>query len=204
MAAAPAPTRLFIGGEFVDAAEGATFAVRNPHDDGHLADVAEARAEDVDRAVAAARSAFPAWSTAAAAERGRLLLRLADAVEANAEELARLESTDTGHPIRDSSRLDVPRTAATFRYFGGMADKYEGTVVPVERGFLNYVLRQPVGVVGQIVPWNFPLMFCSWKLGPALAAGNTVVLKPAELTPLSSLRIAELIAEVGFPPTMSH
>jgi aldehyde dehydrogenase (NAD+) len=200
MAAAPAPTRLFIGGEFVDAAEGATFAVRNPHDDGHLADVAEARAEDVDRAVAAARSAFPAWSTAAAAERGRLLLRLADAVEANAEELARLESTDTGHPIRDSSRLDVPRTAATFRYFGGMADKYEGTVVPVERGFLNYVLRQPVGVVGQIVPWNFPLMFCSWKLGPALAAGNTVVLKPAELTPLSSLRIAELIAEVGFPP----
>jgi aldehyde dehydrogenase (NAD+) len=121
-------------------------------------------------------------------------------VEANAEELARLESTDTGHPIRDSSRLDVPRTAATFRYFGGMADKYEGTVVPVERGFLNYVLRQPVGVVGQIVPWNFPLMFCSWKLGPALAAGNTVVLKPAELTPLSSLRIAELIAEVGFPP----
>jgi acyl-CoA reductase-like NAD-dependent aldehyde dehydrogenase len=200
MAAAPAPTRLFIGGEFIDAAEGATFAVRNPHDDGHLADVAEARAEDVDRAVAAARSAFPAWSTAAAAERGRLLLRLADAVEANAEELARLESTDTGHPIRDSSRLDVPRTAATFRYFGGMADKYEGTVVPVERGFLNYVLRQPVGVVGQIVPWNFPLMFCSWKLGPALAAGNTVVLKPAELTPLSSLRIAELIAEVGFPP----
>jgi aldehyde dehydrogenase (NAD+) len=199
MAAAPAPTRLFIGGEFVDAAEGATFAVRNPHDDGHLADVAEARAEDVDRAVAAARSAFPAWSAAAAAERGRLLLRLADAVEANAEELARLESTDTGHPIRDSSRLDVPRTAATFRYFGGMADKYEGTVVPVERGFLNYVLRQPVGVVGQIVPWNFPLMFCSWKLGPALAAGNTVVLKPAELTPLSSLRIAELIAEVGFP-----
>jgi aldehyde dehydrogenase (NAD+) len=200
MAAAPAPTRLFIGGEFVDAAEGATFVVRNPHDDGHLADVAEARAEDVDRAVAAARSAFPAWSATAAAERGRLLLRLADAVEANAEELARLESTDTGHPIRDSSRLDVPRTAATFRYFGGMADKYEGTVVPVERGFLNYVLRQPVGVVGQIVPWNFPLMFCSWKLGPALAAGNTVVLKPAELTPLSSLRIAELIAEVGFPP----
>jgi aldehyde dehydrogenase (NAD+) len=200
MAAAPAPTRLFIGGEFVDAAEGATFAVRNPHDDGVLADVAEARAEDVDRAVAAARSAFPAWSATAAAERGRLLLRLADAVEANAEELARLESSDTGHPIRDSGRLDVPRTAATFRYFGGMADKYEGTVVPVERGFLNYVLRQPVGVVGQIVPWNFPLMFCSWKLGPALAAGNTVVLKPAELTPLSSLRIAELIAEVGFPP----
>ena len=200
MAEVAAPTRLFIGGELVDAADGATFAVANPHDGSHLADVAEARAEDVDRAVAAARSAFPAWSATAAAERGRLLLRLADAIEANAAELARLESTDTGHPIRDSTRLDVPRTAATFRYFGGMADKFEGTVVPVEPGFLNYVLRQPVGVVGQIVPWNFPLMFCSWKLGPALAAGNTVVLKPAELTPLSSLRVAELMAEVGFPP----
>jgi aldehyde dehydrogenase (NAD+) len=94
----------------------------------------------------------------------------------------------------------VPRTAATFRYFGGMADKLEGSVIPVERGFLNYVVREPVGVVGQIVPWNFPLMFCSWKMGPALAAGNTVVMKPAELTPLSSLRVAELMAEVGFPP----
>jgi len=107
---------------------------------------------------------------------------------------------DTGHPLRDSSRLDVPRTATTFRYFGGMADKVQGTVIPVERGFLNYVVRAPVGVVGHIVPWNFPLMFTSWKMGPALAAGNTLVFKPAELTPLSSLRLAELIAEVGFPP----
>src|SRR5919202_2191919 len=107
---------------------------------------------------------------------------------------------DTGHPIAHSRLLDVPRTATTFRYFGGMADKYEGTVVPVETGFLNYVVREPVGVVGQIVPWNFPLMFTSWKMGPALAAGNTVVLKPAELTPLTTLRVAELMAEVGFPP----
>jgi acyl-CoA reductase-like NAD-dependent aldehyde dehydrogenase len=102
--------------------------------------------------------------------------------------------------LRDTAGLDVPRTAATFRYFGGMADKVEGAVIPVERGFLNYVEREPLGVVGAIVPWNFPLMFCSWKLGPALATGNTTVLKPAELTPLSSLRLAELIAEVGFPP----
>jgi aldehyde dehydrogenase (NAD+) len=150
--------------------------------------------------VAAAQKSFPAWSRMPAAERGRLLLKLADRIEDKAEELAQLESLDTGHPIRDTRMLDVPRTAVTFRYFGGMADKLEGTVVPVEKGFLNYVLREPVGVVGQIVPWNFPLMFCSWKMGPALAAGNCVVMKPAELTPLSALRIAELMAEVGFPP----
>src|SRR5690606_27937427 len=140
---------------------------------------------DVDRAVAAARAAFPAWSRMAGHERGRLLLRLAGAIEAHADELARLEAIDTGHPIRDCRNLDVPRTALCFRYFGGMADKLEGAVVPVDAGFLNYVEREPIGVVGQIVPWNFPLMFTSWKMGPALAAGNCVVLKPAELTPLS-------------------
>jgi len=192
--------RLFIGGEFVDAVDGATFEVFSPHDGSKLADVAEAKGADVDRAVEAAGSAFPAWSATAAAERGRLLLKLADTIEIHADELARLESTDTGHPIRDSTRLDVPRTVATFRYFGGMADKVHGSVVPVEPGFLNYVLRRPMGVVGQIVPWNFPLMFTSWNMGPALAAGNTIVYKPAELTPLSSLRVAELMAEVGFPP----
>jgi betaine-aldehyde dehydrogenase len=193
-------TRLFVNGEFIDALDGRTTPVFNPHDGSLLAEVAQAGVADVDRAVSAAQAAFPEWSATPAAERGRLLLRLADAVDANADELARLETLDTGHPIRDSRTLDAPRTAATFRYFGGMADKYEGSIVPVERGFLNYVLRQPVGVVGQIVPWNFPLMFTSWKLGPALAAGNTVVLKPAELTPLTSLRVAELIAASGFPP----
>jgi aldehyde dehydrogenase (NAD+) len=193
-------TRLFINGGFVDSAAGGTIEILNPHDCSVLAEVAEARAEDVDRAVAAAEQAFPGWAATPAAERGRLLLRLADAIEGDSEGLARLETLDTGHPIRDTTRLDVPRTAATFRYFGGIADKVQGSVVPVELGFLNYVLREPVGVVGQIVPWNFPLMFCSWKLGPALAAGNTVVLKPAELTPLSTLRLAELVAEVGFPP----
>jgi len=184
----------------VDGVGQATFDVLNPHDLSKLVDVAEARPADVDRAVDAAAAAFPAWCRTAASERGRLLLRLADAIEANAAELARLESLDTGHPIAHSTLLDVPRTAATFRYFGGMADKYEGAVIPVETGFLNYVVRKPVGVVGQIVPWNFPLMFTSWKMGPALAAGNTVVLKPAELTPLTTLRVAELMAEAGFPP----
>ncbi len=192
--------RLFIGGQFVPAADGAEFDTLNPHDGSVLASVAQAGPEDVDRAVSAAAEAFPAWSRLQASARGRLLLRLADRIEHEAPELARLESLDTGHPIRDSRALDVPRTAATFRYFGGMADKIEGSVVPVEPGFLNYVLRRPVGVVGEIVPWNFPLMFCSWKMAPALAAGNTVVLKPAELTPLSSLRVAELMTEVGFPP----
>jgi acyl-CoA reductase-like NAD-dependent aldehyde dehydrogenase len=162
--------------------------------------VSEAGPADVDLAVDAAQAAFPAWRSLAAAQRGRLLGKLADAIEENGDELARLESQDTGHPIRDTVGLDVPRTAATFRYFAGMADKYQGSVVPVDAGFLNYVLREPIGVVGQIVPWNFPLMFTSWKLGPALAAGNTVVMKPAELTPLSSLKIGELITKVGFPP----
>ncbi|HUY19885.1 MAG TPA: aldehyde dehydrogenase family protein [Candidatus Binataceae bacterium] len=192
-------TKLFIDGEFVEAADRATIEVLNPHDNSHLAAVAEAKPADIDRAVEAATKAFPGWSSTAASERGRLLLKLADAIEAHAEELAQVEALDTGHPIRDARGLDVSRTAATFRYFGGMADKHEGFIVPVDAGFLNYVTREPVGVVGQIVPWNFPLMFTSWKMGPALAAGNTVVMKPAELTPLSSLKIAELMAAVGFP-----
>ncbi|MFL5292970.1 MAG: aldehyde dehydrogenase family protein [Myxococcales bacterium] len=191
--------KLFIGGRFVPAADGATLPSLNPHDCSPLADVAMAGKADVDEAVEAARKAFPAWSRTSAAERGRLLYRLADRIEQAADELARLETLDTGHPIRDTRNLDVPRTVATFRYFGGMADKVEGSVVPVEPGFLNYVLREPLGVVGQVVPWNFPLMFTSWKMGPALAAGNCVVLKPAEITPLATLRIAELMAEVGFP-----
>jgi aldehyde dehydrogenase (NAD+) len=193
-------TRLLIGGEFVDGVEGRTIEVFDPHDGSVLAEVAEAGAADVDRAVTAAGRAFDGWRLTPAADRGRLLLRLADAIEAHADEFALLETRDTGHPLRDTTGLDVPRTAATFRYFGGMADKHQGTVVPVERGFLNYVTREPLGVVGQIVPWNFPLMFTSWKMGPALAAGNTVVLKPAELTPMTALRVAELVTEVGFPP----
>jgi aldehyde dehydrogenase (NAD+) len=192
-------TKLFIGGQFVDGADGAMIEVRDPHDGSLLAQVAEAREVDVDRAVDAATAAFGTWRDHSAEQRGRLLLKLADAIEDHGEELALLETRDTGHPLRDTRGLDVPRTAATFRYFGGMADKLQGSVIPVEKGFLDYVTREPIGVVGQIVPWNFPLMFTSWKMGPALAAGNTVVLKPSELTPLSTLRVAELMAEVGFP-----
>jgi len=191
---------LYIGGAFVDALDAATLDVLNPHDGSLLAVVAEGGEADIDRAVQSAQGAFPAWSSMAAADRGRILLRVADVIEAHADELARLESTDTGHPLKDTTVLDVPRTVATFRYFGGMADKYQGFLPPVEAGFLNYVLREPIGVVGQIVPWNFPLMFCGWKLGPALAAGNTVVMKPSELVPLSTLRLCELFEEAGLPP----
>lgn len=192
--------KLFIDGEFVASESGTTIDVHNPHDGSVLASVAEARAADVDRAVEAAQDAFPAWSGMQAMDRGRLLLKLADALEENAAEFAELESLDTGHPLKDTTILDIPRTAVTYRYFGGMADKFQGSVPPVEQGFLNYVTREPVGVVGQIVPWNFPIMFTSWKLGPALAAGNTVVMKPSELVPLSTLRLCELMNEVGFPP----
>jgi betaine-aldehyde dehydrogenase len=192
-------TQLFINGKFVPAEDGVTLPVLNPHDNSVITEVALAGKADIDKAVAAAKAAFPKWSRMAAMDRGRLLLKLADAIEANADELARLESMDTGHPLRDTRNLDVPRTAVTFRYFGGMADKLEGSVIPVEAGFLNYMLREPLGVVGQVVPWNFPLMFTSWKMAPALAAGNCIVMKPAELTPLATLRIAELMAEVGFP-----
>ena len=189
--------QLFIGGRFVDAESGETLPTLNPHDGSPITEVAIAGHADIDKAVGAAEKAFPAWSRMAAADRGRILLKLVDLIDANAEERARLESLDTGHPLRDSSTLDVPRTAGCYRYFGGMADKFQGETIPVEAGFLNYTLREPVGVVGQVVPWNFPLMFTSWKMAPALAAGNTIVMKPAEITPLTSLRIAELMAEAG-------
>lgn len=195
----PIRHQLFIGGRFVDAASGQTQPTLNPHDNSTIAEVALAGVEDVDRAVDAATVALPAWRRMGAADRGRILLKLADLIEANGEELARLESLDTGHPLKDSRALDVPRTAACFRYFGGMADKFQGETIPVEAGFLNYTLREPVGVVGQVVPWNFPLMFTSWKMAPALAAGNTIVMKPAEVTPLTSLKIAELMSEAGLP-----
>lgn len=195
----PIRHQLFINGQFVNAESGETLATLNPHDNSVITEVAMAGRADVDKAVAAAEKALPAWSRMAAMDRGRILLKLADLIERDAEELARLESLDTGHPIRDSRMLDVPRTAVTYRYFGGMADKFQGEQIPVEAGFLNYTLREPVGVVGQVVPWNFPLMFTSWKMAPALAAGNCVVMKPAEITPLSSLKIAELMAEAGMP-----
>ncbi|MGZ3274991.1 MAG: aldehyde dehydrogenase family protein [Caulobacteraceae bacterium] len=193
-------TKLLIGGQWVGGEAGATIDVVNPYDGSTIVSIAEGREEDVERAVRAAKAAYPAWAKLPAHERGRLLLKLADRIEADGEHLARLESQNTGHPIRDCLNLDVPRTVLCFRYFGGMADKLEGSVIPVDAGFLNFVDREPIGVVGAIVPWNFPQMFTSWKLGPALAAGNTVVIKPSEITPLSTLRVGELMLEVGFPP----
>jgi aldehyde dehydrogenase (NAD+) len=193
-------TKLFIGGRWVDAAAGGRIPVLNPFDNSTICEIAEAREADVDAAVEAAKKAAPAWASTDPSARGAILLRLADLIQKNSEELAQLEALDTGHPLRDARKLDVPRTVGCFRYFGGMADKFEGYLPPVYAGFLNYVQREPVGVVGQIVPWNFPLMFTSWKMGPALAAGNAVVLKPSELTPLTTLRIAELIQEAGVPP----
>ena len=171
---------LLIGGKLVKGG-GEAETIVNPATAKKVASVPEATKAQVNAAIDAADAAFESWSRTPPKDRGGLLLKLADAIEANTEELARLESTDTGHPLRDSRNLDAPRTAVTFRYFGGMADKLEGTVVPVEKGFLNYVLREPIGVIGQIVPWNFPLMFTSWKLGPALAAGNTVVMKAGDI-----------------------
>src|SRR2546426_2083820 len=158
--------RLYIGGRFVPAEDGATLPSLNPHDNTPLADVSMAGKADIDKAVEAARAAFPKWSRTAAAERGRLLLQLAGRMEEHAEELARLETLDTGHPLRDTRALDAPRTAATFRYFGGMADKFEGSVIPVEAGFLHYPLPQPPRVVGEGVPRNFPLLFTRWEMGP--------------------------------------
>ncbi len=192
---------LFLGGEFVPSRTKNTFPVRNPHDDRVLAEVAEAGEEDVEAAVDAARQAFDgAWGALTAKERGKLLFRLAQRIEARAEHLARLEALNTGHPIRDVRRFDLVRTVDWFEYFAGMATKVQGDVIPSSfKGVLNYTLREPLGVVGQIVPWNFPLMFVAWNIAPALAAGNTVILKPAEYTPISALEVADLVQKTGFP-----
>jgi aldehyde dehydrogenase (NAD+) len=192
--------QLFIGGRWVDSVSGQTFPTINPANGETLCQVAEAGAADVDRAVAAARKALESgpWPNMDAADRGRLLFRLADLVESHASDLAALESLNCGKTIGDS-RGDVAGVANCLRYYAGWADKIEGRTIPVRGGLLSYTLRQPVGVVGQIIPWNFPLLMLAWKWGPALACGNTVVLKPAEQTPLSALRVAELAQQAGFP-----
>jgi len=202
----PAPpavrqTRLLINNQWVDAGGGKTFDTLNPATGQVIAKMAEAGASDVDKAVKAARKALESapWKNVDAAERGRLLFKLAELVEKNAEELAALESLNCGKTITDS-RGDMQGVVNTFRYYAGWADKIEGKTVPVRGNFLSYTLRQPVGVVGQIIPWNFPLLMLAWKWGPALACGNTVVLKPAEQTPLTALRVGELAIEAGFPP----
>jgi acyl-CoA reductase-like NAD-dependent aldehyde dehydrogenase len=193
---------LFIGGAFVPAASGATFPVYNPHNGEVFAKAAEAEVADVDAAVDAAHRAFDGpWGKLAPKERGKLLWKLARLIQDHGEAIARLEAKNTGHPIRDVRRFDLVRTVDWFEYFAGMATKIQGDVIPSSfQGVLNYTLREPLGVVGQIVPWNFPLMFVAWNIAPALAAGNTVVLKPAEYTPMTALEVARLTLEAGFPP----
>jgi len=194
-------TKLYINGEYVDAADGATFAVENPAEASTLAEVAEAKDADIDRAVAAARAAFESdeWQRLAARQRGRLLYKLADLVEENIDELARIETLQNGKPYFESRQIDLPEVVEVLRYYGGWADKIQGETIPVAGPFLNYTRREPYGVVGAIVPWNFPLLLAVWKIAPALACGNTVVLKPAEETPLTALKLGELAEQAGFP-----
>ncbi|WP_061290467.1 aldehyde dehydrogenase family protein [Herbidospora cretacea] len=201
------PRQLFIGGQWVDAASGRTFATPNPATGETLAHIAEADREDVDRAVRAARAAFEEgpWSRMTASERGRIIWRIGDLIEQYGDELAQLESLDNGKPYAVARAADIPLAAELFRYMAGWATKIEGNTislsVPYMPGseFHAYTLREPIGVVAQIIPWNFPLLMAAWKLGPALTTGNTVILKPAEQTPLSALRLAEIMAEAGLP-----
>jgi len=194
---------LLIGDEHPDAADGSTFATLDPSSGREIAHVAQAGAEDVDRAVASARAAFAEgpWASMSASGRERLIHALADAIEERAEELAQIESLDNGKPVGLAQYVDVNGAVAHLRYFAGWPTKIEGSVLPVAAPNMHcYTRREPVGVCAQIIPWNFPLLMAAWKLGPALAAGCTVVLKPAEQTPLSALRVGELALEVGFPP----
>ncbi|MEX2141026.1 MAG: aldehyde dehydrogenase family protein [Pirellulales bacterium] len=194
-------TKLLINNKWVDPADGGSFDAINPATGEAITQVAAGAAADIDRAVKAARAALESgpWSRMDAADRGRLMYKLADLIEKNAEELAALESLNAGKTINDS-RGDMQGVCNTLRYYAGWADKIEGRTPPVRGSFLSYTLRQPVGVVGQIIPWNFPLLMLAWKWGPALACGNTVVMKPAEQTPLTALRVGELAIEAGFPP----
>jgi aldehyde dehydrogenase (NAD+) len=193
-------TKLLIDNQWVDPVDGSSFDTYNPATGEVLAQVAAASTKDVDKAVRAARRALESgpWATMDAAERGRLMFKLADLVERDAKDLAALESLNCGKTINDSLG-DMQGVVNTLRYYAGWADKVEGRTVPVRGSFLSYTLRQPVGVVGQIIPWNFPLLMLAWKWGPALACGNTVVMKPAEQTPLTALRLGELAMEAGFP-----
>ena len=194
-------TKLFINGEWSAASDGATFDTYNPSTGETIAKVAHATKDDVDRAVKSARKALEKgpWGKMDACDRGKLMFKLADLIEAHGEELARLEALTCGKTITDS-RGDIQGVLNGLRYYAGWADKIEGKTVPVRGNFLSYTLRQPVGVVGQIIPWNFPLLMMAWKWGPALACGNTIVMKAAEQTPLSALRVCELVQEAGFPP----
>jgi len=197
------PKKLFIGGRWTEAADGKTFETRDPSTGEVLARVAEAGAEDVDRAVAAARKSFErgTWRELPPAERAKVLWKVGDMIEERANEFAQLDSLDNGKPINEMLLFDVPLTAATFRYYAGWVTKLDGATQQTSfpGSYLSYTRREPVGVVGQIIPWNFPLMMAAWKIAPALACGNSVVLKPSEETPLSALRLAELLQDAELP-----
>lgn len=196
------PKKLYINGQFVESTSQKTFTTPNPATGEVLAEVYEAGAADIDAAVKAARAAFDggSWSKMSAAERSRLMNKLADLMEENKENLAQLETLDNGKPINETTHADVPLAIEHLRYYAGWCTKIVGQTIPVSGPYFNYTRHEAVGVVGQIIPWNFPLLMALWKLGAALATGCTVVLKPAEQTPLSALFLAELIDEAGFPP----
>ena len=194
--------KMLIDGKWVEAASGKTFPVYNPATGEVMVNVAEGDKEDIYRAVAAARRAFDSgpWRKMTPSERGRLINKLADLLEQHSEEFAQLESLDNGKPLTIARVADIPLSVDMFRYMAGWATKIEGNTIPISaENYFAYTLREPIGVVGQIIPWNFPLLMAAWKLAPALAAGCTIVLKPAEQTPLSALRLGELIVEAGFP-----
>ncbi|KAK4992520.1 aldehyde dehydrogenase (NAD(P)(+)) ald5 [Elasticomyces elasticus] len=194
------PTGLFINGEFVKGVDGKTFEVINPSNEQVITSVHEATEKDVDIAVAAARKAFEgSWRTETPENRGRLLVKLADLFEKNLDLLSAIESLDNGKAV-SMAKVDVTMCAGCLRYYGGWADKIEGKVVDTTPETFNYVKKEPIGVCGQIIPWNFPLLMWAWKIGPAIACGNTVVIKTAEQTPLSALVAASLVKEAGFPP----
>jgi aldehyde dehydrogenase (NAD+) len=196
----PSATELLINNRWLPSESGKTFATVNPATGDEICQVAEADAADVEKAVKAARAAFEGpWRKLRASERGRMLYRLADLIEQNADQLARLESLDNGKPLSIAKAVDVAKTIACYRYFAGWADKVQGKTIPIDGDFFCYTRHEPIGVIGQIIPWNYPILMQAWKLAPALATGNTVVMKPAEQTPLSALRIGELIIEAGYP-----
>lgn len=194
-------TKMLIDGRWCDARSGKTFATYNPATEEKIADVAEGDAADIDLAAKAARKAFESgdWPKMDARDRGKVLNRLADLVEQNFDELAALETLDNGKPIRDSRAADLPLVIDCLRYYAGWCDKIRGETIPIRGKYFCYTRREPLGVAGQIIPWNFPLLMVAWKWGPALAAGCTVVMKPAEQTPLSVLRLGELAIEAGIP-----
>ena len=193
-------TRLFIGGDYVDAIDGDRFETVNPANLESIAAVSAASAKDVDKAVAAARAAFRNWSRMAPRERMEIMYRFTELIDENAEQLAVLDTLDMGKPISDVLGVDIPSVIETIQFMAEYIDKMEGTVTNTEKDVMHYILREPLGVVGAISPWNYPMLMATWKFAPALSAGNTVVLKPAEQAPLSCLRLAELFIEAGGPP----